>query len=124
MNTCAKIFVVVIALALAGAAVWFLGRGHRAATSAKDSAPAAATTRPALPIAAVPPAPEPPPKPLAPQQEAEEAATARMYLAHAPLRVPEVADPDSATNRQILQTMVGKALGISAPPAPKVPSTP
>jgi hypothetical protein len=38
------------------------------------------------------------------------AATERMYLAHASLRTPEVADPDSASNRQILQTMVEKAL--------------
>jgi hypothetical protein len=40
-----------------------------------------------------------------------------MYLAHASLRVPEVADPDSVTNRQILQTMLGKALGKPAPSA-------
>jgi hypothetical protein len=39
-----------------------------------------------------------------------------MYLAHAPLREPEVADPDSETNRRILETMVTKAL---APHAPK-----
>ncbi len=32
-----------------------------------------------------------------------------MYMAHASLRVPEVADPHSATNRQILQSMVSKA---------------
>lgn len=41
----------------------------------------------------------------------EVAATRRMYLAHAPLREREVADPDSETNRRILQTMVLKALG-------------
>jgi hypothetical protein len=33
-----------------------------------------------------------------------------MYMAHAPLRTPEVADPDSATNQKVLQTMVEKAL--------------
>ena len=37
-------------------------------------------------------------------------ATQRMYLAHASLRTPEVADPDSVGNRQILQTMLAKAL--------------
>lgn len=60
-------------------------------------------------------APEPPP----PQQTQEIAGTARMYLAHAPLRVPEVADPDSASNHQILQTMVMKSLrrASAAPPA-------
>jgi hypothetical protein len=48
------------------------------------------------------------------------AATERMYLAHASLRTPEVADPDSASNRQILQTMVEKALssGASGPAKP------
>jgi hypothetical protein len=40
----------------------------------------------------------------------EVAATERMYLAHSPLREPEVADPDSETNRRILQTMVEKAV--------------
>jgi hypothetical protein len=40
----------------------------------------------------------------------EEMATRRMYAAHFPLRTPEVADPDSPSNRQILQTMVQKAL--------------
>lgn len=40
----------------------------------------------------------------------EVAATHRMYAAHAPLRAPAVANPDSVQNRQILQTMVNKAL--------------
>ena len=43
----------------------------------------------------------------------EVAATERMYVAHSSLRAPEVADPDSDSNRRILQTMVEKAL--SAP---------
>lgn len=43
-------------------------------------------------------------------QNEETAATARMYAAHASLRTPEVADPDSKANKQILQTMVLKAL--------------
>lgn len=37
-------------------------------------------------------------------------ATDRMIAAHAPLRTPAVANPDSEENRQILQTMVLKAL--------------
>jgi hypothetical protein len=41
-----------------------------------------------------------------------------MYAAHAPLRAPEVADPDSASNKQILRTMVAKALARSATPPP------
>jgi hypothetical protein len=48
--------------------------------------------------------------------------TRRMYIAHAPLRVPEVADPDSAGNRRILQTMVTKALSHPATPAPAASS--
>ena len=48
--------------------------------------------------------------PSAESSAAETAATARMYAAHASLRTPEVADPDSAANKKILQTMVLKAL--------------
>lgn len=40
----------------------------------------------------------------------EVAATRRMYASHAPLRAPELVDPDSNTNREILQTMVQKAM--------------
>jgi hypothetical protein len=49
-------------------------------------------------------------------QSTEVIATARMYAAHASLREPEVADPDSKTNQQILQTMVFKALSQAAKP--------
>lgn len=45
---------------------------------------------------------------------AEMLATARMIAAHAPLRAPEVIDPDSAYNRRILQTMVSKAIARAA----------
>lgn len=48
----------------------------------------------------------------------EPAATARMYAAHAPLRVPEVADPDSISNQRILHAMVNKALAAPASPPP------
>lgn len=37
-------------------------------------------------------------------------ATRQMVAAHEPLRKPEVANPDSTPNREILQTMVTKAL--------------
>jgi len=52
------------------------------------------------------------------ENPAELAATARMYAAHAPLRTPEVADPDSKTNKQILGTMVAKLLAQPATPPP------
>jgi len=126
MNPRTRFLFAAIAVLLTAASVWFLGRSHKAATPAKAPAPATAAAKPASPMAVVPPAPAsaPAPKPLAPQQVAEVEATARMYLAHAPLRVPEVTDPDSVTNRQILQTMVGKALGNLPPPPPKARSTP
>lgn len=50
------------------------------------------------------------PEPVAVPPGPEVAATRRMYAAHAPLRTPQVADPDSVPNRQILQTMVMKAM--------------
>ena len=40
----------------------------------------------------------------------EVTGTRRMIAAHEPLRNPEVADPDSAGNRTILQTMLSKAI--------------
>jgi len=51
-----------------------------------------------------------------PHRPDEIAATAGMYAAHAPLRTPEVADPDSKANRQVLQVMVAKALARAATP--------
>lgn len=73
------------------------------------------------PAAPVPSALQPISPPVRPQQSAAEeiAATARMYAAHASLRTPAVADPDSAANMQILQVMIRKALAQSpsAPPA-------
>lgn len=56
-------------------------------------------------------------------QNPEVLATRRMYGAHAPLRTPEVADPDSEANRQILQTMVEKALQRTTEIAPAPPSS-
>jgi hypothetical protein len=50
---------------------------------------------------------------VAPRSEIE--STQQMIAAHAVLRDPRVADPDSAENRMILQTMVLKALANRAP---------
>ena len=72
--------------------------------------------------------PSQPPSPLAEDTSEptktppEMASTMNMYLAHAPLREPEVADPDSVTNRRILATMVQKAISnASANPIGNVP---
>lgn len=62
--------------------------------------PTAAPATTAAPVAASAPA----------QLTPEEQATSRMIEAHAPLRVPAVADPDSKENRVVLQTMLHKAL--------------
>ena len=43
-------------------------------------------------------------------QNAEVRATRAMYMAHAPLRSAELADPDSESNRKVLQAMIEKAL--------------
>lgn len=63
------------------------------------------------------------PEPTA-NQPKELEATHRMYIAHASLRVHEIADPDSEANRRILETMIKKALadGTVSVPAPGVPS--
>ncbi len=114
---------VVAILVVGGAACWFLGRAHKTRLPAPQAAKVAARPPPAA-SAPLPPAATAAPAPPAPQQAQEIAGTEHMYLAHASLRTPEVADPDSATNRQILQTMVGKALGTLPPPAPKVRSNP
>jgi hypothetical protein len=110
-RTITRIAAVALSLTLVAAAVWYFGQAHTAKPPAK--APPVAV-KPAQPAVVVSPVVETPPaavaKPLAPQQAEEVAATARMYLAHAPLRTPEVADPNSPANKQILQTMVLKAL--------------
>lgn len=46
----------------------------------------------------------------------ETLATRRMYLAHAPLREPEVDNPDSAENKRIMQQMISNALSSSERP--------
>lgn len=52
----------------------------------------------------------------------EVTATVWMYAAHSPLRTPEVSDPDSKSNRQILGIMVHKALSQPAAPPPGSPA--
>lgn len=73
-------------------------------------------------------APSPAPQSASTSQPApagdEVQRTQQMYLAHAPLRTAEVADPDSATNRRILQTMVEKALARSREQVPAASATP
>ncbi len=105
-----------------------------ATSGAVTAAPAAAplpAPMPAVPPIAAAPAPEPTvpatePTPTTSATTAavqtapalphidEVTATRRMILAHAPLRDPKVADPDSVENRQVLETMVAKALARAA----------
>jgi hypothetical protein len=97
-----------------------------AAVSSAPTPPAIASTSnsgglPATPSGAstMSPIAEPTPATAASDDpmKAQILGTQRMIQAHASLRVPEVANPDSATNRRILETMVAKALSqIDAPP--------
>jgi hypothetical protein len=110
MTSRTKVLCAGLVLALAGA-VYSLWPRRPAAPIAATPPPASAAVA-AQPAGLTPP-PAPPPavaKPAPPANPAAMAATERMYLAHASLRTPEVADPDSASNRQILDTMVAKAL--------------
>jgi hypothetical protein len=112
--------IIVLIATVAGTAWWFLGHGQGSGPAVQKPSPPAIAAQPASTVAAAEPSPGP--KPLPPQQAEEVAATIRMYLAHAPLRTPEVADPDSKANKQILQTMVLKALAQSARPSPSAPA--
>lgn len=67
------------------------------ATQSQPQAPA--STTPAVGASSIEPTDKP-----------EVQATRRMYAAHAPLRTREVADPDSETNRAVVQTMLQKSL--------------
>jgi hypothetical protein len=88
-------------------------RTQSAAVTASVPVPTSAPSVTPAPVAAPTVTPPPP----VPENEVEAAATARMYAAHAPLRTPELADPDSQSNKRILQTMVQKALAQSAAPS-------
>lgn len=63
-----------------------------------------------------------PPGSFSSESGSGEAAAARMYAAHAPLRTPGVADPDSAVNKRILHTMITKMLAQPAVPPPVPPA--
>lgn len=91
---------------------------HPAASTAASQAPASSFALAQLVASAANPASDATPAAasIAPSTtpSGEAVATARMYAAHAPLRTPEVTDPDSAANKRILSTMVMKALNRSA----------
>jgi hypothetical protein len=113
MTSRTKVLCAGLVLALAGAVYSLWPRRPTAPIAVTlptaTPAPIAVVTQPA--VLTSPPAPPPAvAKPAPPANPAVMAATERMYLAHASLRTPEVADPDSASNRQILNTMVEKAL--------------
>ena len=88
------------------------------AAQASASAPLATTPTATVSTSAPSPTTGPLPKDLLkysvttnlPPRIDEVTATERMVDAHATLRKPEVASPDSAGNRRILQTMLNKAL--------------
>jgi len=82
---------------------------NRTPPPARVAASPVAVARPA-PVSLQPPATPPPPAADATSTDREVIATRRMYLAHAPLRTPEVSDPDSAGNRKVLSSMIFKAL--------------
>lgn len=112
---------------LAAVAAWLVLRdssGTLEAPTVEASSPAKPPAELVVTTPASPPATAPVPSVAVPIVEAdsraESLATARMYAAHAPLREPTVANPDSAENREILRTMAFKAL---AGPAPTPPST-
>lgn len=123
MKTHAKVTLCTIALAIA--VILFLqirNPGCQSGPGQKEDIAPQATVPRVAPVS-TPPNDQPAgPAAFAPVEAAqpdESSATLRMYAAHAPLRVPEVADPDSQTNRQILQTMVQKALQRRAMDAPE-----
>jgi hypothetical protein len=109
-----RLFVVMLVLGVLGIlafrrwhALPVAGASPKAARGSAVAANRPASTA-ADPSATRPPDDGPPPdSPLA----REAAGTERMYEAHAPLRTPDFANADSAANRQVLQTMVLKALG-------------
>lgn len=108
---------------IAGIAMWYFRSSPAAplaASVAQISAPEPAARPLAEPAASAPIVSEAP----AAKDSPEVAATARMYAAHAPLRAPEVANPDSKSNKQILQTMVNKALAQKHGPSSGSTSTP
>lgn len=88
-----------------------------ARTSGEPAAPAQASLPPAPTVA--PTAPLPQAAFVVPLAAPEELATERMITAHAPLRTPAVANPDSPENHKALQAMLVKALQRKEGPPPK-----
>jgi hypothetical protein len=128
-----RILIVLVLLAGVSTATWrYLHRARPLPVS-----PVTITSTPSKPAPAVPvppvKIPEPPEKPVVvtpavrpaePVNHIELVGTAQMVAAHSSLRMPEVADPDSNTNRQILQVMVAKALNHSSGQASALPHAP
>jgi hypothetical protein len=119
--------VIGVAAAMAVAALWYLLRVREPAKP--HVAPVVSTVSPtprveAAPLPSQPPEPAPPA--TAPTQAitetAEMRATNRMIMAHASLRAPAEANPDSKENREILQTMLSKALTRKETPPPQPPA--
>jgi len=100
---------------------------QKAAPASKGPIPSAPSQQPGT---VLPPTTPPPPQTTPPEEKPvsvasasgdapaggstslppESIATRRMYMAHASLRKPEVSNPDSVQNREILEIMVRKAL--------------
>ena len=105
--------VITVSVVVVAAVWWYSGRESEPGPTVRRPPPstsAATTRRLPAPSNVVEPTAAPAPEAATPRSAVEMAGTERMVLAHAPLRTPEVADPDSAANRQILRTMVAKAL--------------
>src|SRR5688572_5336159 len=106
-------------LALIGGAFWIMRRpsgpvnqsgpatsAHGPSTAQALKSEVAETEQPAVPAASTPSGASSP----STVSNAEVRATRAVYIAHAPLRTTEISNPDSEQNRQILQSMVEKAL--------------
>lgn len=112
---------VVVAILLGGIAVWFALRDPSPPLLNIPAHTSKLPTELAESDIAVASTVQPMPPAVATTAEfgsrAEVLASVRMYMAHAPLRAPAVANPDSPENREILNTMVLKALaGTAATP--------
>lgn len=124
------IWLAVLLSLVAGLVLWLRERPtpQQAPRPTAAAAPAQPSPRPATvspPVAATAPLAVPAPASVpvdSARSRAALKASERMYAAHAPLRTAEVANPDSTTNRRILQTMVEKALAEQSGPA-DAPST-
>jgi hypothetical protein len=133
MNRLTKSFLVGATCAVLFVVAWFALVPERRAPSSAPAfaespkpASAEAITEAAAPVGDVPAEQLPESSAHEPtiENDAEVAATSRMYIAHAPLREPTVADPDSEANRRILETMVLKALHRATQPTSEAAAAP